>query len=153
MALNATTLGDEQRFRQAAFGGQNLIVLTAVPSTAAQSMVGQPLLGQVLTVNGDYECLIPLAGLATALEVHTTVTLATKTASTSLDTLYYLSNFTDPTTWTEKTAGTGTGSLTTTVLQSATISTLRGEQYARFTLTVAGSAGSVTVTRSEYNGI
>lgn len=153
MATNATAILDKQKYDQAALGAQDLIVITAVPAGASPGLVGQVLNGQVLTVNGDYECLIPLFGLATALEVFLTATLATKTASTDLDTLYYVSNPADPATWVEKTAGSGTGPLVSATRQSSTITTLRGEKFARFTLTVAGAAGSVTITQAEYNGI
>lgn len=153
MPANATAFIDKQKYDQAALGAQDYIIITAVPAAGDQSLVGQRLLNQVLTVNGDYDCLIPLYGLSTALEVHCRATLATKTASTDLDTLYMTVNPTDPTTYVEKTAGTGTGALSTTVRQTSTISTLRGEQFALFTLSVAGAAGSVTVTQAEFNGI
>ena len=153
MPIIPTTQGNESRLLQSACGVQDRLVIIAVPATASAALVNQPLAGQTLTVNGDYECLVPLSGLVTAVEVHVMATLTTKTASTDLDTLYWVSDLDDPTTWTEKTAGTGTGALSTTVRQTSLISTLRGEQFARFTLTVAGAAGSVVVTQAEYNGI
>lgn len=153
MPIIPTTQGTESRLLQSACGVQDRIVILAVPTNASAALVNQPLAGQTLTVNGDYECLIPLAGLTTAVEVHTTATLTTKTASTDLDTLFWVSDLDDPTTWVEKTAASGTGALSTTVRQTATLASLRGEQFARYTLTVAGAAGSVLVTQAEYNAI
>lgn len=153
MSANATAFIDKQKYDQAALGAQEWLVITAIPAAANQSLVGQRLLNQELTVNGDYEVLIPLYGLVTALEVHVRATLATKTASTALNTLYMVSNPTDPATYVNKTAGTGTGALVSATRQSSTIATLRGEQFARLTLTVAGGAGTVTMTQAEFNGI
>jgi hypothetical protein len=140
----------DQAFR---WGAQDRIVIVAVPAGASPALVGQQLQGQALTVNGDYECLIPMSGLKDILEVHVTATLATKTASTALDSLFYVPNPADPSTWVNKQAGSGDGALVSTTRQSSSIATPVGEQFARLTLTVAGAAGSVAITQAEYNGI
>lgn len=146
-------LTEMQKYMQAAFGTQDRIVITAVPSTAAGGLVGKTLVeAGALTVAGTYECLVPLTGLTSLLEVHLTATITAGTVTSSLNTLYYVSNATSPSTWTNKTAGTGTGSLSTTVRQTSTLSTLRGEQFARLTLTLASSP-NVTFTQGEFNGL
>lgn len=146
-------LTEMNRYMQAACGAQDRIVIAAVPSGAAGDLVGKYLSDAgALTVAGAYECLIPLSGLTTILEVHLTATIAAGTASTALNTLFYVSNAANPSVWTNKTAGTGAGSLSTTVRQTSTISTLRGEQFARLTITLASSP-NVTFTQAQYNGI
>lgn len=141
------------KFEQSAWGAQDQIVLTAVPASAAQSLIGKNLTtAGALTVAGTYECLVPLTGLTSILEVHLTATITAGTVASALNTLYYVTNAAAPSTWTNKTAGTGTGSLSTTVRQTSTITTLRGEQYARLTLTLASSP-NVTFTQAEYNGL
>jgi hypothetical protein len=149
----AVPLTEVQRYNQAAWGAQDRLVLVSVPAAAAQSLVGKNLVDcGALTVAGTYEVLIPLSGISTALEVHLTATIAAGTVSSALNTLYYVSNASSPSTWVNKTAGSGAGSLTTTTRQSSTISTLRGEQFARMTLTLASSP-NVTFTQAEYNGL
>jgi YD repeat-containing protein len=146
-------LTDTQRLAQAACGVQNLLVLASVPTGADQSLRGRAL-SQVgaLTAPGNYDVLVPLAGIASTMQVHLTATIASGTASTSCSTTYLLTQVTDPSGWTTKTAFTGTGSLTTTVRQTASLSTLAGEQYAWLRITLASSP-NVIFTQAEYNGV
>lgn len=145
-------LNDTQKLQQAAFGTQNLLVLVGVPAGAPGSLVGTALVDAgALTVAGNYDVLVPLSGIVTKLEVHLKATIGSGTASSALNTTYFLSNAANPSSWVAKTAGTGAGSLTTTVLQSSSISTIVGEQYAWLRITLASSP-NVTFTQGEYNG-
>lgn len=128
-------------------------IVVEVPA-GAEALIGAPLQGASLSVNGAYVCLIPIAGLASSLKVHTVCALTTKTASTSgPDELHEfnprLVNVADAVVMT---AGTGDGALTTTVLQTASL-VVSGGIYAVFTLTPAGGAGTVVVTRCEVVGL
>ena len=146
-------LSEVKKYEQSAWGTQDRIVIVGVPAAAAQSLIGQALSSAgALTVAGAYECLIPLSGIATILEVHLTATITAGTASSALNTLFYVDNAAAPSTWTNKTAGTGTGSLVTATRQTSQITTLRGEQFARLTITLASSP-NVTFTQAQYNGI
>lgn len=146
-------LSEVKKYEQSAWGTQDRLVLVSVPAAAPQSLVGKALSSAgALTVAGAYECLIPLSGIASILEVHLTATIAAGTASSALHTLFYVDNAAAPSTWTNKTAGSGTGSLTTTVRQTSNITVLRGEQFARLTITLASSP-NVTFTQAQYNGI
>lgn len=152
MANQPIVPGPEKRDQQAAWNAQAPLVLAVVPSGASQGLVGTYLVDAgALTVAGVYRCLIPLSGLVTELEVHLTATIAASTASSDLDTLYWVRTPGDPTTWSKKTAGTGDGALTTTVLQTSAITDLAGEQYAVMDITL-GATPNVTFTRAEYNG-
>lgn len=143
----------EQRFSQSAWGMQDRLVLIAVPATANQSLIGKPLNeAGALTVAGTYDCLIPLAGMVSTVQVHLTATIAAGTASSACSTTYYMPNGTDPSQWTNKTAFSGTGSLTSTTRQTSTLTTLAGEQYAWLRITLA-STPNVTFTQAEYNGL
>jgi hypothetical protein len=146
-------LSEVKKYEQSAWGAQDQIVLVAVPAAAAQSLVGKNLTTVgALTVAGTYECLIPLSGIVTQCEVHLTATIGAGTVSSALSTLFYVTNAAAPSTWTNKTTGTGTGSLVTGTRQTSLLTTLRGEQYARLTLTL-GSSPNVTFTQAEFNGL
>ncbi len=145
-------LTEAQKYQQSAFFAQDRLVITAVPAGASSGLIGKTLVeAGALTVAGAYECLVPITGLRTELQVHLTATIAAGTASSALNTLFHVTNATTPSTWINKTAGTGAGSLTTTTRQSSSIATLRGEQLARVTITLASSP-NVTFTMAEYNG-
>jgi hypothetical protein len=146
-------LTEVKKFEQSAWGAQDRLVITAVPAAAAQSLVGKPLSSAgPLTVAGDYDVLVPLAGMVSELQVHLTATITAGTASTALHTLFYVENAQLPSSWVTKTAGSGAGALTTTVRQTSTIATLRGEQLALLRITLASSP-NVSFTQAEYNGI
>lgn len=146
-------LSEAQKYQQSAFGTQDLITLVTVPAAASGDLVGKTLTGAgALTVAGDYECLIPLSGLTSFVEVHLIATIAAGTVSSAMHTLYYVADAANPAGWTNKTAATGTGSLTSTVRQTSTLTSLRGEQFARLKLTLASSP-NVTFTQGEFNGI
>lgn len=125
-----------------------------VEAPAGSSMEGKPMQGAVLTVDGDYVCLIPIAGLASALKVYTECDLDGMTAVTAgPDALHdFDPRSTNVASAAVLTAGSGDGSLTDDTEQEASL-TLVGGTYARFTLTVAGSPTSVTVTRCEFVGL
>lgn len=145
-------LNEVQRFSQSAWGVQDELVILSVPSTGNQSLEGQKLNGQTLAVNGDYVCLIPLSGVFTELQVHVRATFGSGTLTASgPDTLYLVTDFDAPSSWVVKTAGTGDGAMTSTVRLSPTVTGMKGEQYAVFTLTVGGGA-SCLITQAEYNG-
>lgn len=139
--------------QQAVRGVHAPLIITEAPATAS-ALLGKPLAGQTLTIDGDYVCLIPLSGLASSLKCHTTVTTDSMTAEVAGPD--QLRDF-DPRTTNVAdavvlTAGTGDGALTTTVEQVASL-TLTGALYARYTLTIAGSPASVVVTQAEYVGL
>ena len=151
MSKRDIAIGTEQQVLQGALGAQGLLVIAAVPATGDQSLVGEPLAGKTLTVNGLYRCLIPLAGLASLAQVHVTATFSGGTVATDLDTLFTVGSF-DPSTWVKKTNGSGTGNLTSTVRQTSTLDALAGERYAVLDITLTG-AQPVTFTQAEYNGL
>ena len=148
-------LSEAERHKQATYGAQDRIVITAVPNGASAGLIGQTLVNAgALTVAGAYECLVPISGFRQAFEVILTATWSGGTVTSALNTLYFVSNAALPSTWTNKTAGTGAGAMTSTTRQTASLAAanLRGEQYARVTLTLAGTT-SVTFTQAEYNGL
>lgn len=152
MGNKAIVPGADDQYAQAAWGGQGPLVLAVVPTAAAQGLVGTNLVdaGQLTTL-GVYRCLIPLAGMVSEVQIFLQATFGSGTVVSDIDTLYWVRSPNDPTTWTKKTAGSGDGSLSTTVLQSATLSTLAGEQYAVVDITL-GTAAACTFTRAEWCG-
>ena len=129
----------------------DLICVEAPTGPVAQAVVGKPLRGETLTVNGDYICLIPLTGLAGTLKVYTTVTLDSMTATTAGPDEIAIAS--DPRTVNVAdavvlTSGTGDGALTSTVQQITTL-TITGATYAKFTLSIAATPVSVVVTQCE----
>ena len=153
MGNQMTVPSIERQLEQAVLGGQGLLVIAAVPAAANNGLIGQNLVDAgALTVPGDYYCLIPLGGMVTELEAFLNATWSGGTVTSDLNTLYTVRNMTDPASWTNKTAGTDDGAMTSGALQSASIATLRGERFASLKLTLAGTT-SVTFTRAEYNGV
>lgn len=143
-----------REIRQAESGVHAPLIITEIPAAASRSLLGQSLEGQVLTVDGDYVCLIPIAGLASSLKTHITATLDSMTAVVAGPD--ELADF-DPRTVnvadaTVLTSGTGDGSLVTTVEQVASL-TLTGAKYARVVVTLGGAPTSVTFTRAQYVGL
>lgn len=131
-------------------GTHGPLIITEAPA-GASALVGTPLLAATLTVDGDYHCLIPIAGLATQLNVHVKPQLDTATLSSDL---MECADF-DPRSVNvadaeELTAGSSDGALSDDTEQVAEL-LITGALYARYTLTVA-SAGSVTFDRAEYVG-
>lgn len=150
---SSVPLDVNQRFQNAAWGVQELLTIIEVPAAASASLINQRLLGQVLNVNGDYKCLIPLSGITTTLQVHVRATFASGSVTTAgPDSLYYVSKAQAGETFTVKGAGTGDGALSTTVIQTSTLASFNGEQYALFVITIGGGA-SATFTLAEYNGL
>jgi hypothetical protein len=146
-------LGDSLKLMQGATGVQRRLLIAKVPATASASLIGRTLIeAGALTVAGIYRCLIPISGLASSLEVFLTAAWSGGTVSSDLDTLYFVGDTVDDTTWRKKTAGSGDGSLTTATPQSPTIATLKGEQYAVLDITLTGTS-SVTFSVAEYNGL
>ena len=144
-------LTEPQKLIQSATGAQDELVILVAP-TADPGAVGQRLRGRTLATNGDYICLVPLHGIFTELQVHLTATFAAGTVtSAGPDSLYYVADFTALSSATVKTSGTGDGALTTATRQSSSLTGLKGEQYARVTITIAGGA-SAAFTQAEYNG-
>lgn len=153
MANKSITLGAQERTSQAAWGAQAPLIIAAVPTGGDASLIGQNLVdaGQLTTL-GVYRCLIPISGCVSSIQVHLTATFASGTVTSDLDTLYWVRTPSDTSTWSKKTAGSGDGSLTTTVLQTSTIGTLTGEQFAVLDITLA-TAAACTFTRAEWNGL
>lgn len=153
--MNRAPVGPVYKDQMAAWGVQDLLVISTVPSGAADSLRGTSLLSATLTTEGVYRCLVPMSGLVSELEVHVNATFAGGTVTLGgPDTLYLVTNATVSTGWTVKTAGTGDGALTTTVLRSSSVTGMLGEQYAVVTITLASMSGnSVTFTVAEYNGV
>lgn len=150
--MRQVPLTEIQRLQQAGQGTQDGLVIIAVPTAGNQALRGARLLGATLAVNGIYYCLVPLSGIFTSLQVHLKATFSSGTVTSGgPDSLYLITDFTDPTTWTVKTAGTGDGALTSTVQQDSALSGMAGEQYALVTITIAGGASAV-FTMAEYNG-
>jgi hypothetical protein len=133
-------------------GVQAPLIIASVPAAGDRSLIGKALIsaGQ-LTVLGVYRCIIPIAGLVSELQVHLTATFASGTVSSALDSAYWAQNPDDASSFVAKTSGTGDGSLTTTVLQTSTL-TPAGEKYAILDITLA-TAAACTFTRAEYNGM
>lgn len=136
----------------ASWGVQAPLIVWSAPAGAA-ALVGQPLVGNTLSVDGTYVFLIPLAGLASALKVHVRATLTTATLTSSgPDLLASLDPIADTvSTHPVLLAGTGDGALSTGTLQTATVD-MNGARYARYSLEVA-SAGTAEVTIAEYTGL
>lgn len=146
-----TPLPDWARFQNAAWGVQDRLVIVAVPAAADQSLVGQPLLGQSLTTDGVYYCIVPLSGVVDTLQVHVRATLTGTVALGGPDSLYYVANTSDTSGFVVKTAGTGDGNLTTATILTGTLTGMLGEQYALVTITM--TSATATFTMAEYNGI
>lgn len=146
-------LTTEERFQNAAWGMQDLLVLVAVPAGASPGLVGTQLVhAGALTVAGTYDCLVPLTGVTIKGELHLTATITSGSASSAVHTLYFVSDMLDPSSWVTKTAWSSAGALTTTVRQTVSLSTFAGEQFSLLRLTLA-STPNVTFTQAEYNGI
>lgn len=152
MANQPTVLSTEQRFQQAAFGGQGPIRIAAVPAGGNAGLIGTNLVDAgELTVLGVYRCLIPLTGLVSGVSVFLKATFASGTVTSDLDSLYWVRTPTDTSTWTKKTAGSNDGAMSSTVLQTSTL-TPSGEQYAVLDITL-GTAAACTFTVGEYCGL
>ena len=136
------------------------LIICEVPA-GAEALIGTPLAGQVLTINGAYGCLIPIGGLASSLKVRVTTTLDSMTATSAGPdeiALYkttgvlwdpFADAFSGAVTLT---AGTGDGALTTLTEQVATLAPTGGI-YAIYVLTIGATPVSVTVTTAEYTGL
>lgn len=142
---------EEKLDEQALRGGQGFIFIADAPAGAA-GFIGKTLIdaGQ-LNVLGTYKCLVPLAGMVSRVDLFLKATFASGTVTTTFDTLYYVKDRKDPSSWTAKTGATDEGAMTTTVLQDCYIDTLRGEQWGLLTI-VLGTAAACTFTQGEYCG-
>lgn len=135
-------LGLQVAAYQAAFGGQHYLIIDEVPE-GAESLVGQRLVGQTLTVAGDYYCKFPLSGCAK----YETQLKATFAAGTVTSTVY--STKVDGET-AEQTFEDD-GALTTATLQTATLAAIKGEQIGRAKITI-GATTSAAFTVAECLG-
>lgn len=139
--------------RQAEEGAQRELIISEVPA-GAEALIGKSLNGQVLTVNGDYQCLLCIAGLASTVRVNVKATYNSMTLTSAGPD--ELSNDFNPRTTNIAdgvaiTLGTGDGLLVDGTLQTAVL-TPTGGRYARYTVTAAGSPTSVTMTIAEWEG-
>jgi hypothetical protein len=89
--------------------------------------------------------------MVSTLEVHLEGVI-TGTITSDLNTTYFITDVTDPATYTVKQAASNDGVLSDGTLQTSSIATLTGEQYAWLKITVATSS-SVIFTQAEYNGV
>jgi hypothetical protein len=127
-------ISDTAKERNAIFGSQAPLILAVVPAAADQTLVGKTLTDAgALTVAGVYRCLIPLAGMVSAVKVLLKATISAGTATSDVDSLYFTNQPQQPATWVKYTAASNDGSLTTVTLQTVTI-TPAGEQWAVVTL-------------------
>jgi len=152
MGKQDISIGQERQVMQGAIGAQSLMVIAGVPAGASLELIGEVLLGKTLTATGVYRVLVPIAGLASGLQCHLTATWSGGTVSSDLDSLFFVSDISNGATWTKKTAGTGDGAVTSTTRQTSTLSTIAGERYAVYDLTLTGTT-SVVINQAEYNGI
>lgn len=145
-------ISDTAKERNAIFGSQAPLILAVVPATADQTLVGKTLTDAgALTVAGVYRCLIPLAGMVSSVKVLLKATFATSTVTSDVDSLYFTNQPQQPSTWVKYTAASNDGALSTTVLQTVTI-TPAGEQWAVVDITL-GAAPNATFTVGEYVGL
>lgn len=134
----------EARINGAALGYQHYLRITAIPATAEPSLIGKCLIhAGALTVAGDYYCDFSLSGQSESY-VHLTATIG---AGTSTSDVY--STYKDGTTSYQ--GFTGDGAMTSTTLQTSSLTTLKGEQVGRAKITLATSP-NVTFTKAEVNG-
>jgi hypothetical protein len=162
MANETAVFSTEKKYQQAAWNGQGLLVITSVPAAAANGLVGTKLVDAgALTVEGDYICLVPLAGMVSEVEVHLKAEFVAidpegeptdGVVTSTIDTLYTVRDFTDPTSWTVKTGFSSDGAMVDDTLQTATCATLKGEQYAQVVLELDANT-SATFSVAEYNGL
>lgn len=145
----------DRQLRRAGVGVQNKMILAEAPAAAA-ALLGQPLEDITITVDGDYVVIIPISGLTTELQCHVVAQLdamtLTWTGPSAL--LMFEERSEEPSTAVVSEAGSASAtSISDNTLTSATLTTIRGERYARLTFTAAGAPTSVTFDRAEYNGI
>lgn len=139
-------------FEYAAIGAQADLIIIEAPA-GATSLIGTAVKDATITVDGDYVCLLPIAGLA-SVRVRVLPQLTTMTLSSSGPdalALAYNPRTTDPSDGEVIIAGAADGALSDDTLQTATLANL-GAKYAIFTLTAADAAGSITFDVAEYGG-
>lgn len=147
-------LSREQELEIGLLGTQGLLVCIDAPA-GAETCIGKPLVGQTLSIDGVYRCLIPLRGLKASLQVTVTATLTSMTLTSSgPDTLFKpdLEGLASALAAKIKVAGTGDGALVTATPQTAVVATLTGEAWALYELTVGDAPGTAVITQAEYNG-
>lgn len=139
--------------RRASTGAQNDLICVEAPA-GAEASIGLPLVGQILTVDGAYVCLIPIAGLAASVKCRVNVTLDSMTVtSAGPDELAFFDpEAVDVADAIVITAGSGDGSVSTDTQQVATL-VPTGGVYARYTLTLGSAPGDVTVNLAEWTGL
>jgi hypothetical protein len=136
---------------QAIHGVHRKLIIAEVPA-GAESVIGKELDGLTLTVDGDYVCLIPTAGL-TAISVSVTATLTSMTAEAEGpdELALFDPRATDVASAVALNSSADDGALSTGVRKVSTLA-LTGALYCRYTLVLAGSPTSVAVTEAEYVG-
>jgi hypothetical protein len=143
---NVQQQGYEKRVEQATFGGQGHLRVSAVPATGNKSIIGKRLIDCTageLGVAGDYYCDFYCSGLS-AVNVHLKATFASSTVVSDVYTTYADGV-------TSYQGFSSDGSLTTTVLQTATLAATVGEQVVRVKLTL-GATPVAVFTQAEFNG-
>lgn len=137
--------------KQGTQGVQDDLIITEAPAGAAH-LIGKPLRGQTLNVNGAYVCLLPIGGCAQVeVSVRATLTTATATSAGPDECAVFDPRVDSIANATTVTNGDGDGALTTATLQTARL-LATGGRYARYTITIA-SAGTAAFTVAEWRGI
>lgn len=145
--------------QRASIGAHRPLCPVEVPA-GAEALLNKPICGAVLTIDGVYAFLIPTAGL-TSLKVFFRATLDSMTVESAgpdaialykADGTPFDATADDVGDAVVLESGSNDGSVSTATLQTATLS-LSGETYAIYTLTLAGTPTSVTVTVAEYAGL
>lgn len=143
-------LSTAQIIEQSYTGVHGALICISAPAAAALG----PLSGKVLTVLGTYRCVIPIAGLKSSVQVHLRATIVTTTVTSSGPDSLAQEAEGDTNANIQlhiRTAGTGDGALVSATAQTATL-VPGGEKWALYDLVLSGGAGTVTITRAEYNG-
>jgi hypothetical protein len=139
--------------QERAIRGYQAPLICAEAPAGAESLIGKPLQGETLAVDGDYVCLIPIAGL-TSVAVQVSATLADATlASSGPDELHDFDPRTvDVANATVRTAGSDEDDALSSGTPNTATLTPTGGIYARYTLTVA-SAGTADLDIAEVTGL
>jgi hypothetical protein len=129
--------------RQAFLGVQEYLSVDSLPA-ASTGLVGSNFFGYTAAPDGTYICFIDLSGLANKLTILLRATFGVGSVTTSGGSVQM-----DETTII--TAFSGIGAMTSTVVQTITLTPITGERYAKLTIVVAGGA-SPTITLAECYG-
>lgn len=143
----------ERAYDYASIGAQADLIIVEVPATA-EALLNKPLKGATITVDGDYVCLIPIAGLTT-VKVSVIAQLDSMTLTMAGPDELALSfdpRTTNPSSGEVITSGTGDGACADDTLVTASL-TPTGGRYAIVTFAAAGTPTNITFDVAEYRGV